>query len=59
MTEIDNETREMIRKLSAYFETPEGEEHMKKVRAAVESLIKDLEKQEEVTPEQLLQKVTI
>jgi len=59
MTEINKETQEIIRKLSAYFETPEGQEHLKKVRALVESLLKDLEKQEEIKSEQLLQRVTI
>ena len=59
MTEINDEYQEMIRKLSRYFETPEGQEKLKKIREAVEEFERNLRKQEEVTPEQLLQRVTI
>jgi competence CoiA-like predicted nuclease len=47
--------KEIIRKLSAYMETPEGQEHLLKV----EALVKILKKQEKVTLEQLLQPITI
>lgn len=59
MTEINDEYQEMIRKLSRYFETPEGQEKLKKIQEAVEEFERNLRKQEEVTPEQLLQRVTI
>ena len=59
MTEIDVETQEIINKLTNFFKTPEGQEHLKKVQAAVEEFERELRKQEEITPEVILKKVTI
>jgi hypothetical protein len=50
---------EMIRKISAYFETPEGEALKKKIAIAVEKLIKDLAEQEKVSDEVLHRRITI
>jgi hypothetical protein len=59
MIENDEETAEMLRKISAWLETPEGVEHLKKMQEMAAEIDRDLRKQEEIDPIKLLERITI
>jgi soluble cytochrome b562 len=57
--DYDPETAEIMRKISAWLETPEGVAHLQKMQEAVIELEKELRKQEEIDPTILFERITI
>lgn len=57
--DFDEETAEMMRKISAWLETPEGIAHLHEMSKMAEEIEKELRKQEEVAPVKLLERITI